>query len=90
MNPTSPLSQLGDALERATHSDLAAATASRRGRRRRFAVAAVALAVLVRGAAVAANSLFDGTTVAASMPAGTLALAGTTTLSRSARATRPS
>lgn len=77
MNPTSRLSQLGDALERATHSDLATATASRRRRRRRFAVAAVALAVLVPGAAVAASSLFDGKTVAASMPAGTLALAGT-------------
>ena len=76
MNLTDPLAQLGNALEQATRCDLAVTTARRR-RRDRFAVAAVALAVLVPGAAVAASSLFVGKSVAASMPAGTLALAGT-------------
>jgi hypothetical protein len=52
-------------------------------RRRRFrlprnvAIGAVALAVLIPGAALAANSLFGASDVARSMPAGTLALAGT-------------
>jgi hypothetical protein len=83
------LIRLGDALEAAATADLrrrgasAPMTASgpprRRGLRvpRRVAVIAVALVVLVPGAAVAANSLFGPAEVAAGLPAGTLALAGT-------------
>ena len=74
MNQTNPLTQLGDAIERAARAELS--TAARR-RRRRFATAGLSLAVLVPGVAFAAGSLLDGPTVAASMPAGTLALAGT-------------
>jgi hypothetical protein len=71
------LSDIGDQLERAARADLAA-TARRRRRvvRRRAAACAAAVVVLVPGAAVA-RSLLTTSDVAASMPAGTLFLAGT-------------
>jgi hypothetical protein len=76
------LAQLGDELERATTADLAASTppapAPRRQRvSRRLALAIVALAIVVPGVAIAASELTSTSDVAASMPAGTLALAGT-------------
>jgi hypothetical protein len=68
------LTRLGDALERAAAADLSRP----RHRRRRLVLAAAAAAVLVPGLAVAADRLVvGGGEVAASMPAGTLALAGT-------------
>jgi hypothetical protein len=74
-NLDSRLTALGDALERATAADLAAST--RRRRRRTLALAAAILAVAVPGLAFSASRLIDTGEVAASMPAGTLALAGT-------------
>jgi hypothetical protein len=76
------LVQLGDELERATTADLAASTppaAAPRRRRvsRRLALAIVAVAIVVPGVAIAASQLTSTGDVAASMPAGTLALAGT-------------
>ncbi|HEX7625580.1 MAG TPA: hypothetical protein VF379_00880 [Gaiellaceae bacterium] len=71
---TTRLARLGDALEDATTADLATA---RRPRRRKLALAAVALAVAIPGAAIAAEHLISNDQVATSMPAGTLALAGT-------------
>jgi hypothetical protein len=66
------LLHLGRALEQA-----AAAHVGRRRPRRRLAVAAVALAILIPGAALAAEHLISNDEVAASIPAGTLWLAGT-------------
>jgi ribonuclease D len=75
------LARLGDALERAATADLAAARrepARQRGRAsRRVVLAIAALAILVPGVAIAANQLTSTSDVAQSMPAGTLALAGT-------------
>jgi hypothetical protein len=75
------LARLGDELERAAAADLAAARAlpaqPRRRVSRRLAVAIAALAILVPGVAIAANQLTSTSDVAQSMPAGTLALAGT-------------
>jgi hypothetical protein len=83
------LNHLGDALEAAATADLGRrrtlATAEptgarpRRGLRlsRRVAIGVVSLAVVLPGAALAANSLFGPDDVARSLPAGTLALAGT-------------
>jgi hypothetical protein len=75
------LARLGDELERATAADLALAhTRPARPRRRlsrRLVVAVAALAILVPGVAIAANQLTSTSDVAQSMPAGTLALAGT-------------
>jgi len=75
------LVRLGDALERAAADDLAGArpSAARARRRvsRRLVVAVAALAILVPGVAIAANQLTSTSEVAQSMPAGTLALAGT-------------
>jgi hypothetical protein len=68
------LTSLGNALERAAAADLA------RGRsthRRRLALVAAALAIAVPGLAFAADRLISDEDVAASMPAGTLSLAGT-------------
>jgi hypothetical protein len=67
------LEVLGDRLEEAAHRDLA----PRRRLRRRFAAAAVTLAVLVPGAAFAAAHLISNDDVAASLPQGTLWLANT-------------
>lgn len=77
---TPELQRLGDALERAAARDLAAAApapARRRLTRGRVGVIAVAVAVIASGAALAGSRLTDEGTVAASLPAGTLALAGT-------------
>jgi hypothetical protein len=75
------LARLGDELERATAADLAATrTLPERPRRRvsrRLVVAIAALAILVPGVAIAAKQLTSTSDVAQSMPAGTLALAGT-------------
>jgi hypothetical protein len=76
------LNALGDRLERAAAADLAAGTqpaAARRPRRvsRRLAVMVAVLAIGVTGVAIGANQLISTSDVAQSMPAGTLALAGT-------------
>jgi hypothetical protein len=75
------LHALGDRLERAAAADLAAGThvPARRPRRvsRRFAIALAALAVAIPAVALAADQLISTDGVAQSMPAGTLALAGT-------------
>jgi hypothetical protein len=78
------LQALGDRLERAATADLAATaaaprTATRRPRRisRRLAIAIAALAIAIPGVAIAADQLISTDDVAQSMPAGTLALAGT-------------
>jgi hypothetical protein len=68
------LSLLGDALERAATADLAR---GRRRRRRRLAATVACLAVAIPGLAFATEKLIDPDSVARSMPAGTLALAGT-------------
>jgi hypothetical protein len=75
------LNALGDRLERAAAADLAsapraAATAPRRISRR-LALAIATLVIAVPGAAIAADQLIGSNEVAASLPAGTLALAGT-------------
>jgi hypothetical protein len=74
-DPTPELAGLGDALERAAAADLA--RTPRRRPRRRLAVAALAVVIAVPGIAYAADQLIGTDDVAASMPAGTLALAGT-------------
>ncbi len=71
-DPTARLAHLGGALEQAAAADL-----GRRRPRRRFAIAAVALAILIPGAALAAEHLISNDEVAASIPAGTLWLANT-------------
>jgi hypothetical protein len=75
------LQRLGDRLERAAANDLAAAprAATRRPRRisRRLALVGAVLAIGIPGVAIAADQLISTGDVAASMPAGTLALAGT-------------
>jgi hypothetical protein len=73
------LARLGDALDRAVQADLAGpAQRPRRLRGSRRVVAGVALtAVLVPAAAIAATQLISTNQVAASLPQGTLALAGT-------------
>jgi hypothetical protein len=75
------LHALGDRLERAATSDLAAGrpVPARRPRRvsRRLALVVATLAIGVPGVAIAADRLISNGDVAQSMPAGTLALAGT-------------
>ena len=76
------LDALGDRLERAAATDLAAGAqpaAARRPRTvsRRLAVIVAVLAIGVTGVAIAADQLISTDEVAQSMPAGTLALAGT-------------
>jgi hypothetical protein len=76
------LHALGDRLERAAAADLATAaprTTRRRPHRisRRVAIAIATLAIAVPGVAIAADRLISTGDVAQSMPAGTLALAGT-------------
>jgi hypothetical protein len=77
------LAHLGDTLERAAAADLSATTtaitaAPRSHRaRRRLVMLIAAVGVGAPTAAVAATHLFASTDVAKSMPAGTLALAGT-------------
>jgi hypothetical protein len=77
MTDTSPsLDRLGDALEAAARADLDAPRTSR-SLRTRLAVVAAVLAVVVPGVALAASQLISTDDVAQSLPAGTLALAGT-------------
>jgi hypothetical protein len=77
MTDLSPsLAALGDDLQRAAEADLARSAKPAR-RKRRLAVALVALAVAVPGITLAADRLITGDDVAQSMPAGTLSLAGT-------------
>jgi hypothetical protein len=74
------LHRLGDALEDAARVDLAAGPFPAPRRRRistRVAVVAAALVVLIPGVALAATQLIGEKDVAESLPAGTLALAGT-------------
>jgi hypothetical protein len=74
MTELSPrLAQLGNALEAAAAADLAGA----RRPRRRLALIAIAAAIVIPGAALAAEQFISSPEVAASMPAGTLSLAGT-------------
>jgi hypothetical protein len=74
MTELSPrLAQLGNALEAAAAADLAAV----RRPRRRLALIAISAAIFIPGAAFAAQQLISNPGVAASMPAGTLSLAGT-------------
>jgi len=70
---TPRLARMGDELERAARRDLR----PRRRRSRRAALAAVTALIAVPGAAVAAVELISEDDVARSVPAGTLALAGT-------------
>lgn len=75
-----PLHALGLDLERAIRAELAAGAPQRRRRRfrsRRAAVAGIALALAIPGAAIAADQLLSDTSVAQSLPAGTKALIGT-------------
>jgi len=71
----SSLTKLGAALERAAASDLDRPRA--RPRRAVLLAAAVAGIVVLTGAGFAAVRLISGGDVAASLPAGTLSLAGT-------------
>lgn len=75
----STLHRLGDALEAAAEADLSTPPLLPRRRRisTRVAVVAAALAILVPGVALAATQLIGTDEVAESLPAGTLALAGT-------------
>jgi hypothetical protein len=78
-DPSSDLRRLGDALENAAEADLHPQPTAPRRRRisTRVAVAVAVVAVLVPGVAIAASQLIDTEEVAESLPAGTLALAGT-------------
>ena len=75
------LHALGDRLERAAAADLATPlqAIARRPRRtsRRVAIALATLVIAIPGVAIAADQLISTDDVAQSMPAGTLALAGT-------------
>jgi hypothetical protein len=74
-----PLVALGRDLERAISDEQAASVPLRRRlrSRRRIAIAGVALALAIPGAALAAEELLSDSTVAQSLPAGTRALIGT-------------
>jgi len=69
------LDRLGDALHGAMSADIA--RVARRRRRRMLAGALAALAIVVPGAALAANALITNDDVAKSIPSGTWALMGT-------------
>jgi len=73
------LHRLGDALEDAASADLAGPSSEPRRRRisTRVALVAAALVVVIPGVALAATQLIGEKEVAESLPAGTLALAGT-------------
>jgi hypothetical protein len=71
------LARLGDELERATTASLHAAVPRPRRISRRLAIAIAVAVIGIPGVAIAANQLTSSSDVAASMPAGTLALAGT-------------
>ena len=74
MTEETTLNRLGDALEHSAEANLAP---RRRVTGRRLAVVLAVLAVVVPGAAIAVGTLTGPDQVAQSMPAGTLALAGT-------------
>jgi hypothetical protein len=74
MTEETALNHLGDALESSAEADLAP---RRRVTGRRLALALAVLAVVVPSAAIAVGKLTGPDEVAQSMPAGTLALAGT-------------
>ena len=78
---TTTLDRLGDALEGAAREDLSSSFGADRHRRRAFssrvAIGVAALAVLIPGVALAASQLIGTDAVEQSLPAGTLALAGT-------------
>ena len=86
---TPELVHLGNVLERVAAQDLAAAAPARAAgdriarrrpsgrRRRRIVMVGIAAAILIPTVAVAADRLIGSDQVAASMPAGTLSLAGT-------------
>ena len=74
MTEKTTLDRLGDALERSAEADLAP---RRLVTGRRLVVALAVLAVVVPSAAIAVGELTGPDAVAQSMPAGTLALAGT-------------
>ena len=69
------LDRLGEALHAAATDDVA--RVARRRRRRTIAGALAALAIVVPGAALAANALITNEDVATSIPSGTWALMGT-------------
>ena len=75
------LHALGARLERAAAADLAAAAPAAVGRppriSRRLSIALAALVIAIPGVAIAADRLVSTSDVAQSLPAGTLALAGT-------------
>jgi hypothetical protein len=74
------LDALGAELERGAARELASSAVPARPRRRlsrRLALGIAVVAIGVPGVAIAANVLTSSSDVAASMPAGTLALAGT-------------
>jgi hypothetical protein len=73
---TARLTRLGNALEASARADLGRARFLRRPSRR-IAIVLATLAVAIPGVAIAANYLISNEQVAASMPAGTLSLAGT-------------
>jgi hypothetical protein len=78
MTGTTPdLTRLGDALEQAAHADLGGARRRRRRPSRRLLLAGAVLAIALPGAAIATTLIVTNDDVAASLPAGTLALAGT-------------
>jgi hypothetical protein len=72
---TSRLAKLGDALYEATRADLERSAPTRK--RRRLLIGLGAAAVLIPATALAARGLLSTDDVAASLPAGTLALVGT-------------
>jgi hypothetical protein len=78
---TTTLDRLGNALEGAARAELSSMPEPGRRRRRRFssrvAITVAALAVLIPGVALAASQLIGLDAVEQSLPAGTLALAGT-------------
>jgi hypothetical protein len=80
LDPT--LQTLGDRLERAASADLAGATAAAKTRRprrvtRRLGIVLAVLAIGIPGVAIGADYFISNDDVAQSLPAGTLALAGT-------------
>jgi hypothetical protein len=72
---TPPLSALGDALERATATELE--RSPKRRPRRRIVLAVVVAAIAIPAIAIGADQWTTTNEVAASMPAGTLSLEGT-------------
>ena len=74
---TPELTRLGDSLERAAANDLSPAPARAPRRRGRLVLIVAVALIALGGTAFAADQLISNDEVAASMPAGTLALEGT-------------